>query len=171
MKKIITIKPRYKITAFLFTLLLSFAIVFAYKVYVNRQIIFNYAAFHGNVKLMKVVTLLGIDVNSPGCEYQTCVAPIVLAAWYGENEAVTYLLVQGADINNNRNWGKTALIMAAFNGKEETVKLLISKGADFNIRDGIIGDEDENPCDTALDWAESRQYTNIVQILRDAGAK
>ncbi len=63
------------------------------------------------------------------------------------------------------------MIMAAFNGKEETVKLLLSKGADFNIRDGIIGDEDENSGDTALGWAESRQYTNVVQILRDAGAK
>jgi hypothetical protein len=171
MKQFKTIKLRYKIAAFLFTLLFSFAIVFAHKVYVNRQVIFNYAAFHGNVKLMKLVALLGIDVNSPGCEYQTCVAPIVLSAWYGENEAVLYLLEHGADINNNRNWGKTALIMAAFNGKEETVKLLLSKGADFDMRDKIIGDEEDNSGDTALGWAESRQYTNIVQILRDAGAK
>ncbi len=88
MKQFLTNKFRYKIAVYLLTFLFSLAVVFAHKIYINRQGIFNDAAWSGNVKLMKFVTLLGIDVNSPGCEYQTCPAPIVLAAWYGENEAV-----------------------------------------------------------------------------------
>lgn len=166
-----TIKLRYKIAVFLFTLVLSLAIIFVNFVYVNRQGIFNNASWNGNVKLMKFISLLDIDVNSPSCEYDTCPAPLVLAAWYGENEAVLYLLDQRADINNNRNWGKTALMMAAFNGKEETVKLLLSRGADININNEIIGDEDGYVGETALSLAESRQNTTIVKILQDAGAK
>lgn len=163
-------KLHYKIAVLLFTLLFSLTIVFAYKVYVNRQGTFNNAAWNGNVKIMKLVTLLGIDVNSPSCEYQTCPAPIVLAAWYGENDAVSYLLDHGADINNKRNWGYTALMMAVQNGEKETVKLLISKGADVNIK-YEDGDTNQTTLAWAEFWAEARRETKIVQILRDAGAK
>ncbi|MCA1625117.1 MAG: ankyrin repeat domain-containing protein [Acidobacteria bacterium] len=162
------------VTCFL-TFVFSIAIVFAHKIYINRQGVFNNAAWGGNVKLMKLVTLLGVDVDSSACEYETCPAPIVLAAWYGKDEAVLYLLDKGADVNNKRNWEKTALMMAAFNGNEKTVKLLLSKGADVTIRANIsIRDEvksNENTGETALDWAELRQHTKIIQLLRDAEAK
>lgn len=116
----------------------------------------------GNLKLMKVMYLIGVDVNTPACDSWRCPSPIVLAAWYGQNEAVLYLLDKGADVNTNKNWGNTALMMAAFGGKESTVKLLLSKGADVNI---------ENDGMSALTWAKRKEHKNIIKILREAGAK
>ena len=159
-----------KIAVFVSTLFLALTVVFAHKIYLNRQGIFNYAAWNGNITLMKSIALLGIDVDSPGCNYQTCPPPIVLAAWYGENEAVLYLLNQGADINNKQNYGRTALMMAAYFGREDTVKLLISNGANINQKSVIIG-EDESSGETALDFAKSNEREKIVQILQNAGAK
>lgn len=158
----------HKIAIFISTIFLSLTGVFAHKIYLDRQGVFNYAAWNGNVNLMKSIALLGVDVDAPSCKYQTCPPPLVFAAWYGQNEAVVYLLNQGADINNKRNYGSTALMMAAFSGRKETVKLLISRGANVNQK-GIVNGESSG--ETALDFAKFGNKPEIVQILQDAGAE
>ena len=48
----------------------------------------------------------------------------------GNNKAVDFLLVSGADVNAKDEGGCTPLYWAAYNGKCSTVELLLKKGAD-----------------------------------------
>jgi len=51
---------------------------------------------------------------------------------------------------------------ASARGYTEFVKLLLDKGADVNAKDGIW---------TALNLAQERRHPDIVQLLKNAGAK
>ncbi len=55
------------------------------------------------------------------------------------------------------------LLKAAWEGQTEAVKALLAKGADVNAK----GREGE----TALMWAEKHGRSEIVQLLKQAGAK
>jgi len=64
-------------------------------------------------------------------------SPLIVAAAYGRESTVEYLLENGADIDFQNYDGNTALYLAAFLGRVEIVKLLIENGADRSIANNI----------------------------------
>jgi ankyrin repeat protein len=79
------------------------------------------------------------------------------AAKEGRTETVKALLAGGADIDAKNKDGDTALMIATLLGHTETVKALLAEGADVNS--------------WILRTAESKDYTEIVQLLKKAGAE
>jgi hypothetical protein len=140
------------------TLLFSLGLVIAYTMYEQRRWRFGDAASTGNLTMMRVIYALGVDVN--GSEEWN--PPMVAASSNGQNEAIEFLLDRGADVNTRSGNGWTPLMRAAFFGRTKTVKLLISHGADINAE---RGDE------TALSLAKQNVHTEVVELLRQAGAK
>ena len=67
-----------------------------------------------------------------------------------------------ANINDQNNNGKTALMYAAENGLTETAKLLLEHGANINAQD--------NRGATALMYAAEKGWTKTVKLLLDHGA-
>ena len=150
-----------RVSVFLLTLAVSLTLFWARLIYVNRQGLFVAAAYDGRVTTMRLIELLGVDINSPACS--RCPLPLVKAAWGGNREAVEFLLARGADINEAGNFDRTPLMVASFVGNTETVKLLLERGADVNFRD-TYGD-------TALSFARQRKHAAVMRLLRQAGAK
>ncbi len=94
----------------------------------------------------------------------------MLASYHGRTETVQVLLDAGADVNkhsdvnkNSYDYGTTALMKAVWWGHPITVKLLLDVGADVNVRD-----KDNR---SALIITQEKGHTNIVNLLREAGAK
>ncbi len=85
------------------------------------------------------------------------------AAETGDSARVEQLLKQGADVNEKKEDGTTALIRAVRKGHIEIVKTLIDAGADVNVKYEHGG--------TALMDAAAWGHTEIAEILRQAGAK
>jgi hypothetical protein len=61
-------------------------------------------------------------------------APLHMAAFMGQEKAVTFLLAAGADVNLKDKTGATALHSAAHHGNETLVQELLEGGADVNAR-------------------------------------
>lgn len=87
---------------------------------------------------------------------------LVLAARYGEESVLTYLLDGGMDINSKDPYGDTALIAAAGNGRAAIVKLLLERGARINLTN--------DAAHTALMSAAARGDYQLVHTLVEAGA-
>ena len=150
-----------RVATLLLTLILAITITLAHRIYVNRQAMFADAAFMGHLSRMKVLYSLGVDVNSPGCNYRYCFTPLFGAAYAGYNDEVRFLMERGANVNRKTNWGSTALMVAAYKGHESTVRLLLSYGADPNAEwDG----------DTPSSVARDKGHPEIVELLREGGA-
>jgi hypothetical protein len=75
----------------------------------------------------------------------------------GDEQAVSALLANGADVNETTGGGQTALILAVIFGRTNLVKLLIKAGADPDQRDNLGLN--------ALEWAQRRGLTEAVAIL------
>lgn len=93
-------------------------------------------------------------------------AKLLNAAADGDTYKVYRLLARGADANAKTEDGITALMVAtlsAWNGHTKIVKALIDAGADVNA-------ETEKGT-TALMWAELESHSEIVDLLKQAGAK
>eukprot|EP01112_Ceratiomyxa_fruticulosa_P020204 TRINITY_DN6820_c0_g1_i1.p1 TRINITY_DN6820_c0_g1~~TRINITY_DN6820_c0_g1_i1.p1 ORF type:complete len:294 (-),score=65.43 TRINITY_DN6820_c0_g1_i1:33-914(-) len=96
------------------------------------------------------------------------------AASKGSFEIVSYLLGRGADpdTNDDSNW--TPLMSAVSAGHEAIVSLLIRKpnnsGPEVVLGGGVDVNKINETGRTALHYACSKGYTNIVQMLIGAGA-
>ena len=77
-------------------------------------------------------------------------------------EKVKECLENGADVNLQGGYGRTALAWASWYKNENIVQLLLENKADVNIQDSYG--------DTALLWASRRGSENIVQLLLENGA-
>jgi hypothetical protein len=75
----------------------------------------------------------------------------------GDEQAVSALLANGADVNETTGGGQTALILAVIFGHTNLVKLLMKAGADPHQRDNLGLN--------ALEWAQRRGLTEAVKIL------
>ena len=102
-------------------------------------------------------------------------AAIVMAAWYDQREAVTFLLDHGVDPGARRaHDGSTALHVASYSGYPALVELLLARGAPVNVNDAVYGTP---PLVWALHaWlAEGRRnaadYRAIIRMLLAAGAE
>ena len=84
--------------------------------------------------LAKVKSLLEKEpklINAVNSANQT---PLLIAAYGGGKELVTYLIDKGASVNQADIYGATPLHMAVLQGHKEIVELLLSKGADMNAK-------------------------------------
>ena len=83
--------------------------------------------------------------------------PLTNAVTSGDEQAVSALLANGADVNETTGGGQTALILAVIFGRTNLVKLLMKAGADPQQRDNLGLN--------ALEWAQRRGLTEAVAIL------
>jgi hypothetical protein len=92
-------------------------------------------------------------------------SPLMQAASQGDVSAAQRLLAGGADVNTQDQNGQNALIYACRSPKADpaVVKLLLAAGADVNVRsrNGY----------TALLWAQTHNDSEIIRVLRRAGAR
>lgn len=107
----------------------------------------------------------GANVN---CESYNALTPLQCAVIAGTKEMVLFLISNGADVNyeisrpSEKNAARTPLETAIETGSAEMVSLLITYGADVNhkCKNG----------NTPLLFAARHQRTELVPILKDAGA-
>lgn len=83
--------------------------------------------------------------------------PLTNAVTSGDEQAVSALLANGADVNETTGGGQTALILAVIFGRTNLIKLLMKAGADPHQRDNLGLN--------ALEWAHRRGLTEAIAIL------
>jgi hypothetical protein len=83
--------------------------------------------------------------------------PLTNAVQSGDEQAVSAILANGADVNGTTGGGQTALILAVIFGHTNLVKLLMNAGADPQLRDNLGLN--------AIEWAQRRGLTEVVAIL------
>lgn len=91
------------------------------------------------------------------------------SAHEGNKSLVKFLLFLGADVNANYRLGETALMWAVGARHIEIVKLLLELGANINAQAerGLIHPNYY----TALGLATEKGYAEIVNLLKEAGAR
>ncbi len=122
------------------------------------------AALSGNAQVVARLLERGADPNAV-CELDTGIlqTPAGVAASMGHADCLRLLMAAGADVNvQGGPFRHNALLGAVTTPSQETVRLLLAK-ADIHATD--------RSGHTALDWAASRGETEIVKMLRQAGAK
>jgi ankyrin repeat protein len=120
------------------------------------------AAAAGNVEVVKILAKADADLTSETYG----LTPLMFAVSAGKEEMIRTLVDLGAPVNQaskKANVGQTALFSAIYAGKPDLVKLLIDLKANVNARtkDG----------DTPLKAAQKGDQTDIIEILKAAGAK
>ena len=166
-RPVVIMKARHaRLVVFLSTLLLSLLITgftFSYLRDGERrrgnELI--QAAWDGDVNRMKELIDAGDDVNFNKTANPSCI-PLTCAAKQGHLEAAQILIDSNADIEMTDDSHMTALMWAAENGHTDVVRLLLSKGADVNAT---------HYGETALNLAKGKGRTDIVDLLKQAGAK
>jgi ankyrin repeat protein len=61
--------------------------------------------------------------------------PLMLAAKYGRDDLIEFLIAEGCPVNRVDKTGRTALSLASNHGHYDVVSLLLSGGADINHQD------------------------------------
>ena len=124
------------------------------------------AAGSGNLSMLRVTRLLGVDIRKP-CAHGPL---IVSAAWGGQREIIRYLLSEGADIEAKDKYGGTALSRAAQMGHTETVRILLDAGANPNVHDLEGGNTPMDLCYMSFP-AKGIDPTPTIEVLAAAGGK
>ncbi|KAL4799944.1 ankyrin repeat-containing domain protein [Aspergillus venezuelensis] len=88
---------------------------------------------------------------------------LLLAAFHGYIDIVSFLLDYGPDVNSTSSEGRAALAYAAAKGHIDVVRLLLDHGAEI--------DSAENCSITALYWACLGNRFEIAELLLDKGAQ
>ncbi|MCC6588793.1 MAG: hypothetical protein IT168_19000 [Bryobacterales bacterium] len=123
--------------------------------------------------------------------------PLFDAIMRSDTAAATRLLNSGADPNEGRFFGSSALLVAVVQSNEEIVRAMLDRGADVNAKDGhgsttlmwAVGNESPNAWivaalikrgvdvnaknkmgESALTWAMRRGDMRMVEQLKAAGA-
>jgi ankyrin repeat protein len=121
------------------------------------------AAIAGNPEVVALLLERGADPNIV-CKTDTGIlqTPACMAAVMGRAKCLRLLMAAGADVNvQGGPFEQNALLGAATSSSNETVRLLLAK-ADVKATDWNGK--------TAVDWASCRGETEIVKMLRAAGA-
>ncbi|KAF4788828.1 Niemann-Pick C1 protein [Turdus rufiventris] len=119
-----------------------------------------WAARKGNLALLQLLLNSGrVDVD---CKDSLGTTALMVASYYGHIDCVRELVLQGADINLQRESGATSLFFAAQQGHNDVVKFLFSFGAstEFKNKDG----------GTALLAACQYGHAKVVETLLKHGA-
>lgn len=117
-------------------------------------------AAKGETDTVQALLAKGADINAKDKDGWTA---LIHAAAEGQIDTVKALLAKGADVNVKANDGRTALMHAVSRGHITAVRTLLTKGADVNARD--------KAGKTALSLAETFNLTEILKLLKKAGAK
>lgn len=145
------------------------------------------------IEIVQALLAKGVDVNGQDNEGETA---LVRAAFAARPAVVQALLAKGADVNKATTGGVTALMAAAYNKQPATAEMLLAKGANPNAQTTTdlmtplmwaarAGSTEivkallaryANPNrrnkdgKTALTLAEDANATEIIKLLRNAGA-
>ena len=123
-------------------------------------------SFDGQVKAVQILTSTGVDVDE---HFDNGMTALMLMAILGQTDPVRGLLDAGADVNAAASAdGSTALIFAVYGGSTEIVSTLIEAGANVDMADAGTGNGDGR---TALSYAEEKDHAELIDVLRQAGAK
>jgi len=118
------------------------------------------AAYNGEMEAAEALLADGVDPNAKDDDRRTA---LMFAAAKGHTGIVNLLLNYRADPNlRELAYGRTALMGAAHKGHLDTVEALLAGDADANAKD--------NDHMTAMDLAKEAEHSEIVQMLKDAGA-
>ncbi len=121
------------------------------------------AAIAGDAQVVALLLERGADPNLV-CKTETGIlqTPACMAALMGRADCLRLLMAAGADVNfQGGPFEQNALLGAATSSSKETLRLLLGR-ADVKATDSTGR--------TALDWAACRGETDIVKMLRAAGA-
>ncbi|KFO27134.1 Ankyrin repeat domain-containing protein 29 [Fukomys damarensis] len=119
-----------------------------------------WAARRGNLALLKLLLNSGrVDVD---CRDSHGTTLLMVASYAGHMDCVRELVLQGADINLQREVGTTALFFAAQQGHNEVVRFLFGFGASTECRTKDGG--------TALLAASQYGHRQVVETLLKHGA-
>ncbi|XP_025891202.1 ankyrin repeat domain-containing protein 29 isoform X2 [Nothoprocta perdicaria] len=119
-----------------------------------------WAARKGNLALLQLLLNSGrVDVD---CKDSLGTTALMVASYYGHIDCVRELVLQGADINLQRESGATSLFFAAQQGHNDVVKFLFEFGASTEFRNKDGG--------TALLAACQYGHAKVVETLLKHGA-
>jgi ankyrin repeat protein len=128
----------------------------------------------GDIDAVKLFLDEGMNINAANKRGQTALiravggryarTPLMEAAGTGNCVIIKQLVQKGADINAKDYESNTPLHFACMYGHIEAVRLLIEMDAKPDVQASGLGR-------TPMKIAETNGYTEIVQILKDAGAK
>lgn len=119
-----------------------------------------WAAAEGHAALARLLLKMGapIDARSTQIVFESA---LHCAAKYGQDEVLTLLLENGAEVDCLDAYGATPLFWAAKNEYGSAVKILLGKGADAGIRN-LAGE-------TMIHYAAYSGYEEVVRILLEEG--
>ncbi|HJT16208.1 MAG TPA: ankyrin repeat domain-containing protein [Thermoanaerobaculia bacterium] len=123
----------------------------------NDVVAVHEASRSGNTSAIQAAVTGGMAVDVRDSDGMT---PLMRAT---DANTAAFLVAHGADVNAIDNDGETPLIVHADAGHTDVVKVLVKAGAKLDVRDPKYKM-------TALDRALGAERTDIVQVLRDAGA-
>jgi len=121
------------------------------------------AALKGHVEIVELLISNGAGV---GVKDKTGNTALIESAKYARKSAceiINLLKDNGAQVNAKNNYGLTAIIYAAQGGHAENVVCLIAAGADVNAK--------SKSGETALKFAETSDRQDIIDLLRENGAR
>ncbi len=93
--------------------------------------------------------------------------PLMMAVMMNSRESAKEYIAEGFDVNCSDKDGITPLMIAVFNRNKEMVELLIKNGADVNY----CTNRGTSILLLAIMNNKDDRYTEIIKILRDAGAR
>lgn len=114
----------------------------------------------GNTDAVKLFLDAGMNPKVKDASGDT---PLMWAACKGHTDIVQTLLAKGAEVNTRDKEGATPLISAVISNNIKTIQALLTKGTDVNAK--------MNNGWTALNIATQNKRSDIVKLLKDAGAK
>ena len=121
------------------------------------------AALKGRIEIVELLISNGADVSVKDKSGNTALIESAKYARESACEIIALLKDNGANVNANNKFGLTALIYAAQGGPLENVACLIAEGADVNAK--------SKSGETALKFAESSNRKDIIELLKENGAK
>lgn len=120
----------------------------------------HFAAIYAGSPMVKIFIELGLN---PNIRNRYNEAPLHLAAYEGNFDAVVALVDSEAAIDCANNEGTTPLIWAAYAGREKICEKLIAAGAQVNNTD-FLGN-------TAMHYAAYGNQTHVISLLYEKGAR
>ena len=121
------------------------------------------AAIAGNLQLVKLLVQNGANLTAMSTN-QFGDLPIHLAAAYGHQNIVRWMLDNAVPVDIRNRLGATSLHSAAYNKRLETARLLLERGAAVNAK--VTNGDNRTP----LHEAAAVGSEDLVQLLLDHGA-
>ncbi len=100
----------------------------------EESIRFYQSIQNGNLDMARLYLSKGADINCDNCN-QDNITPLMNRSAGYPIEHVKFLIENGANINQQKTNGITALMLAAGSGATGTISLLIDNGADVSLKD------------------------------------